>query len=119
MHKYPQNAQIHTFLGETYFEEKNYEEAYNHFQKAIEINPIDYLARWLMAEVHLKNDELDSAIHYITMAHLYNRNHMRLSKRLHEIYQEKGQSYFRDWEFEPKYKVYKEDSTVVVTADGI
>ncbi len=115
----PQNAQMYTFIGETYYETKDYPQAYQWFQKAIKINPIDYLARWLMAEIHLHNQNLDSAMQYITMAHIYNRNHIRLGMRLHEIYQEKQQSYFRDWEFEPRYRLYKDSNRVVVSADGI
>ncbi len=115
----PQNAQIHTLIGQCYYEEENYEEALVYFRKALKINPIDYLARWLIAEIHLKKKEIDLAVYNITLAHLYNRNHPRLHRRLHEVFQEEGRSYFRDWEFDPKYYLYKEDDRVVITADGI
>ena len=51
-------------------------------KKAIELNPIDYLAYWLMAEIYLKNNNIDTGIYKITLAHIYNRNHPRLLNRL-------------------------------------
>ena len=117
--KSPQNAQIHTFIGETYYEENNYDAALKYFQKAIALNPIDYLARWLSAEIHLQNHQIDSAIYSITLAHIYNRNHPRLLKRLEQIYQQAQRTYYRNWGFDPKTYVYKDGETVVVTADGI
>lgn len=117
--KNPQNAQIHTFIGETYYEQKNYTEALEWFKKAIDLNPIDYLARWLSAEIFLQYGQTDTAIYAITLAHIYNRNHPRLLKRLIEVYNQHHKIYYRNWSFRPKTYVYKDGERVVVTADGI
>lgn len=119
LNKNPQNAQIHTFIGETYYEQQQYQKALLSFQKAIELNPIDHLARWLSAEIYLKQGAVDSALTMITLAHIYNRNHPRLLKRMIEIYEQQQQSYYRNWSFAPKMYVYKDGDKVVITADGI
>ncbi|MCP4440791.1 MAG: tetratricopeptide repeat protein [Aureispira sp.] len=115
----PNNAQVYTWLGESHYEEGNYEEAKEWLDKAIRLNNIDYLARWLLAEIHFKNEELDSAVRAITIAHIYNRNNPRLLIRLKEIYKEKGLNYYQNWGFDPQYDVYQEKNTVVVAGDGI
>lgn len=115
----PNNAQIHTWIGESYYEQENYEEAKKWLKTAIELNNIDYLARWLLAEIHLKNEELDAAVQAITVAHIYNRNNPRLLIRLKEIYKEKGLAYYQNWGFDPQYDVYREKDIVVVAGDGI
>lgn len=117
--KKPQNAQIHTFIGESYYEEKNYHKALKWFEKAIQLNPIDYLARWLSAEIYLQQGQIDTAIHLFTLAHIYNRNHPRLLNRLVEVYEAHYYKYYRNWGFEPQMYIYKDGETVVITADGI
>lgn len=117
--KQPKHAQLHTLIGETYYYSNQYDLAYQSFEKAVQLNPIDYLARWLMAEIDLKNGNTEQAILNITLAHIYNRNHVRLLQRLQEIYRQSELVYVRNWEFAPKYKLYKENDKVVITADGI
>lgn len=117
--KKPEHAQIHTFIGETYYQEKRYDEALKWFQKAIQLNSIDYLARWLSAEVYLKQGLTDTAIYTLTLAHIYNRNHPRLLKRLIEVYKENNKIYYDNWSFDPRMYIYKDSQTVVVRADGI
>lgn len=117
--KSPLNAQVHAWIGETYYEERNYKKALVWLNKAIELNPIDYLARWLSAEIFLQNGQTDTAIYTLTLAHIYNRNHPRLLKRLVEVYQEQETPYYQNWGFDPLMYVYKDGETVVVTAEGI
>lgn len=117
--KNPQNAQLHTFKGETYYEEGRYEEAMECLQKAIELNPIDYLAHWQMAEIFLKKNEIERALHTITIAHIYNRNHPRLLKRMIDIYKKHDKIYYRNWGFDPKMYLYQDGNKVVIAADGI
>ncbi len=115
----PNNAQLHTLIGETWYKEKNYTEARSSFERALSLNAIDYLARWLMAEIYLAEGKQDSALYNITTAHLYNRNQPRLLLRLKEMYNQCGKSYVQSWGFEPQYRLYKEDSVVIIAANGI
>ena len=58
-------------------------------------------------------------MHYLTLAHLYNRNLPRLQNRLKDVYAKCGKSYFNTWQFEPLYNNYREDSFVVISAEGV
>ena len=116
---HPNDASLHTLIGATYFEEGQWSIAQKWFDKALAINPIDYKARWLLGELFLQQEHLDTALYTITMAHLFNRNHPRLLKRLVEVYELAGQPYYRNWGFDPLMQVYKDGETVVVSADGI
>lgn len=116
---HPNDASLHTLIGSTYFEEGQWTAAQRWFDKALAINPIDYKARWLLGELFLQQQQLDTALYTITMAHLFNRNHPRLLTRLIEVYELANQPYYRNWGFDPLMYVYKDGETVVVSADGI
>lgn len=118
--RFPENAQLYTLIGETYFYEKKYAEAKINLDKALVINPIDYLARWLLAEILLVEGKTEAALEGISLAHFYNRNQPRLLRRLVEMYAQAGKKYQTGWGFEPFYKNYREaDSTVVISAQGV
>lgn len=116
---HPNDAALHTLIGVTYYEEEQWNSAQRWFDKALEINPIDYKARWLLGELFLQQQQVDTALYTIAMAHLFNRNHPRLLRRLVEVYALAGQSYYQNWGFDPLMYVYKDGETVVVSADGI
>lgn len=115
----PDHAQVITYIGESYYNEFNFKTARQYFNKAIEINPMDYLARWLLAEIHLKNNQTDSAVYAITLAHLYNRNHPLLLKRMRSIYAQDDQNYIYNWHFNPQFFNYYDGQVVVINASGI
>lgn len=117
----PQHAQAHTLMGQTYFEEGHLKAAKPWLQKALNKNTVDYLAYWLLAEIYWKTNERDSALNYITRAHVYNRNYPRLWFRLKEMYKEEGRDYFGNWAFHPQYQITaeKQENKVYVFADGI
>lgn len=117
----PENAQLLTLLGETYYQEEKFKEAKKYFNDALALNNIDYLAHWWIAEMHLKDDQLDSAVYSITLAHIYNRNNPRLLIRLQEVYELAEKKYSPRWAFEPQYYIDQEEvgDTVLIVADGI
>lgn len=117
--KSPNNASICTLIGETFYLEKEFAKAKKWLDKALSINPVDYLAHWYLAEVFLAQQQIDTALTSLTLAHLYNRNHPRLLKRLCQVYQQHNQIYYNNWGFSPQMHVYKDGTTVVVAADGI
>jgi hypothetical protein len=115
----PQDAQLYALIGETYYEERNFDEAKKYFRQAIHLNSIDYRSHWLLGEIFLSENVCDSAIHYISLAHLRNRNLPRLMLRMKEVYSLCQKTYYNNWAFEPAYRNYLEDTTVVIAADGI
>lgn len=116
---HPKDASLHTLMGVTYYEEQQWKNAQQWFNKAIALNPIDYKARWLLGEIFLQQQLLDTALYTITIAHLFNRNHPRLLQRLVQVHELTGKFYFRNWGFDPSMQVYKDGETIVISADGI
>jgi Tfp pilus assembly protein PilF len=115
----PDNAQIMTYMGESYLLEHKLETAKEWFQLALSYNPIDYSAYRNLAEIFLKEEKIDSAVQAITTAHIFNRNNTLVLLRLQEIYAAAGKKYYSDWAFEPKYYLEDDADTVTITADGI
>lgn len=116
---YPECGLLHTSMGNTYYEEGQYDRANAWLEQALALNPIDYRARWLQAELFLAQGLRDTALHLLTIAHLYNRNHPRLLKRLIAVYKDAHIPYYHNWGFDPKMVVYKDGETVVIRSEGI
>lgn len=113
------DAQLYALLGENYYDEKDYKKAEKYFRQAIHFNKVDYRAHWLLGEIFLKEEQKDSALHYIRLAHLRNRNMPRLNLRLKEVTELCGKTLNTNWVFQPLYKNYKEDSLIIIAADGV
>lgn len=116
---HPKNAQVYTLLGETYFQQQNYPKAKTQFEKAIALNPIDCIARWQLGEILLLENQTDSALQTITLAHLYNRNQPRLLLRMRDLYIRYGFNYEHAWGFSPLYQNYRDKGNIIVRAEGI
>lgn len=117
--RYPECGLLHTLMGTTYYEEQQYERANQWLERALELNPVDYRARWLQAELLLAQQQIDTALQLLTIAHLYNRNHRGLLNRLIEVSEGSNIPYYRNWGFDPRMVVYQDGDKVVVRSDGI
>lgn len=119
LQRYPECGLLHTLMGTTYYEEQQYERANHWLEKALTLNPIDYRARWLQAELLLAQQQVDTALHLLTVAHLYNRNHRGLLQRLIEVSERVNIPYYQNWGFDPRMVVYKDGDHIVIRSDGI
>lgn len=115
----PQDGQLYALIGESFYEENDYGKAKDYFRKAIAINGIDYRSHWLLGEIYLAENVCDSAVYYISLAHLRNRNLPRLQLRLKEVYKACDKDFYSNWAFEPLYRNYREDTTIVIAAQGV
>lgn len=115
----PQHAQILTYMGDSYYRQKNWEKALLYFDQALAANPIDYVAQRLKAEVFLLQKDTAKAAQAIAKAHLLNRNNKLLLLRLREIWALNGQNYELAWGFDPKCYLEREADTVSIVADGV
>lgn len=115
----PDNAQIMTYMGESYLLQEELQLAKKWFRLALSYNPIDYSAYKNLAEIYLKEEKIDSAVEAITTAHIFNRNNTLVLLRLQEIYKKANQQYYSDWAFEPKFYLENDADTVTILADGI
>ncbi len=102
-----------TMIADVFFMQAIYDSAEYYFKKAIEMNPIDYIAHWFLADTFWNKGDSEKTIDYITRAHLLNRNHQVLKKMMIYYYKQADLGW-DDWVFNPQYKVYKEDKQVKV-----
>lgn len=106
---FPRNSVILTYMGQTYEHEKNYAEAIEWYEKAVEANPVDYMAHWFLADSYWRTDgDIKKAVKHITRAHLLNRNNPRILASVERIYKENGTPY-DNWECRPAYALDTND----------
>jgi len=101
--------QVLTYVGQTFGIEKNFNEAINWYRKAIDLNYIDYMAHWFLADAYKEIGELRKAVDEITIAMILNRNNARIKKSFDNIYNLKRLK-SPNWTFNPQIKI---DSTGV------
>jgi len=104
----PSDIEIIKRIGRSYDAIKKVEVAGTWYQKALELNPIDFEAHYLLAEVYAHTNDKELAIYHSTMAHVLNRNHPELFKSFKAIYQQFGVNYHA-WDFTPDYNLTKVD----------
>jgi hypothetical protein len=110
------HAEMKTALAELYISENKNTEAKKLLEQAVKDNPINYKAYNLMATISEKNNEIDEAIKYQSLAHLYNRNDKKQSDRLKELFNKKGLQFYDNWSFNPEYLVKQNRDTIVIEA---
>ena len=93
-----------TYVGQTYGIQGDFEKASEWYLKTINLNYIDYMAHWFLADCYKKLGKNELAVNEITIAHILNRNNPRLLKSLQEIYKI-NKLEFHDWPFNPQYKI--------------
>jgi tetratricopeptide (TPR) repeat protein len=118
LEKFPQHAEILTEIGNTYTLENKHDEAKKQYLKALEINPRDYYARWMLSEILFKEGDTEKAIREITLAHLYNRNMPRLQATMLKMY-EANNCKCQDWTFNPQYKLSSTKKNITIDAKDI
>lgn len=100
-----------TYVGQCHREAGDLDAAAKSFQLAIEINYHDYLAHWLLADVHLQNKDKKLAMREITLAWILNRNHPQIKAAVATIYKACGKK-FDDFEFEPRFEMQQNEQVV-------
>lgn len=113
----PGNSQLITYIGQTYEEEYNHNEAKKWYKKAIKTNRLEYLAHWFLADIHYSEGDTKEAVYEITIAHILNRNNSSVIERLLAIYSNQGIEYL-NWDFDPIYELSKnEDNSISLRYD--
>ncbi len=80
------------------------EAAIEWYRNALQINPIDYIAAWSLAQVYQRQQDHDNAVHWILYAWIMNRNHRHIRRDVEQIVTGAGYQ-FTDWDFIPQYQV--------------
>lgn len=106
-----------TLIADTYYARGDYETAKKGFIEAIGKNFVDYQAHWFLADTYYKLRDLENALKEITLAHLLNRNHVNIFKRLINLREQAGKEW-KEWDLIPRCNTYEEgDLGVVVKAE--
>ena len=92
------------YIGDTYFDEKNFEEAKRYYQLAISKDYTDYLAHWSLADVLCHLNDKKTALREISIAKVLNRNNQLLHSKFLEIYSLNKVEYV-DWTFNPQCRL--------------
>jgi len=74
------------------------------YKKALQINPVDYIAAWSLALVYERRGENSDAVRFISHAWIMNRNHPQIRRDFARIAKTAGRT-FSDWDFVPQYRI--------------
>lgn len=105
----------YTYIGDMCFMKGDYDSAKYYFNLAIKNNFIDYTAHWFLSDTYVKTKDLDQALKEITIAHLLNRNHLNIFKKLIQIRELIGKKW-NEWDLTPICNTYKKDDQIIIEA---
>jgi tetratricopeptide (TPR) repeat protein len=100
----PAHSVMATILGLCYQREADTTRATQWFQKAVEFNPIDYYAHWMLASQYARIGQDSLANWHYVKAHVLNRNNPRLDHEMQAQLKKQHNIRF-DWSFSPAYRV--------------
>lgn len=116
-----ERADIYTLIGLSYYREQEPQKAATWFRRALSRNPLDYQARWSLADLAREAGRKEEASQLLLTAHIYNRNHPRLLKELEKNFLNEQREYKGNWRFEPQYVIYPDTAKqeLIIAAKGI
>lgn len=106
---HPENMRVMKYLGSLYLENNQAERSISLLENVVEINDIDFEAHSLLAVAYHKAGQKKQALKHISLAHLLNRNHLKIIEILKVIFLENEMAY-SNHTFDPKYKIETKDS---------
>lgn len=110
---WPDFAHVHVLIGDAYYKKGEYRQAKASFERAIQMNFIDYEAHWFLADTLWRMGERTRALEEITLGHLLNVNHQEMKNVLRGYRGELGQPW-KDWEFVPQYRISAKGNEITV-----
>ncbi|MDX9856352.1 MAG: tetratricopeptide repeat protein [candidate division Zixibacteria bacterium] len=96
-------------LGNCYYTIQEFDSARAVLLRAIDINPHDFTAYWVLADTYHRMDSLDRAWDHLLMTHLLNRNEEDIRKALFRYRADMGMNW-DNWEFIPRYHAYRDSA---------
>jgi len=101
--------------GDTYYSEGNIDSAAFYFAKAVEANPVDYQARWFLADALWESGDTSASIEQLTHAHILNVHHADMFHILKQRRFAVGEPW-REWSFIPTCSLSQTNDTVRIVA---
>ena len=105
----PDYYKVMTYIGQMHGSLGRLDEALDWYKKVIEVNYIDYLAHYLIADIYRLKGDFKNAINEITIARILNRNNPRMAELQFLIYK-KGKLKIEDYYFNPQYKITQNET---------
>lgn len=112
----PEHSELIQEFADFYWENEKVEEMLFLEKKLIETNPIDFIAHAKSAVAYQSLGNKEKALEYIIMAHLFNRNQSKITRRLISIFKENKMSY-QDHVFNPQYQIVSVDKKIIIQAN--
>jgi len=112
LEKQPNYYKVMTYIGQMNGSLGRLDDALDWYKKTIEVNYIDYLAHYLIADIYKLKGDFDNAINEITIARILNRNNPRMAELQSKLYKEKKLK-IEDGYFNPQYNIAQKESGVV------
>ncbi|MEM7104223.1 MAG: hypothetical protein AAF502_13885 [Bacteroidota bacterium] len=110
-------GQTYDLMGMISLEFGKIEQAKFWFNQALVINQCDYFANWKLAELELKEGNIEKALKLGIRSHVLNRNNLQILQFLEEVTNRKGGKYLH-WSFNPQYELERgEGGSISINAN--
>lgn len=100
----PNFSRAYTYIGQTYYMQKDYKNAAKFLKKAIKLNSIDFMSYWFLADAYYELGKKQQALENILIAKVLNRNNPRVQESLKRILAINHLRY-EEWQFNPQIKI--------------
>ncbi len=110
---YPHISQIMTYIGHCYSLLNLNDSAIYWYRESIRINYYDYLAHWFLSDTYFKRGNIKSAVYEILLAHILNRNDLRVIKTLNKYLNSINYRFNADYIRKP-IKLHKQNDSLII-----
>jgi len=117
----PNASRVMTFLGQSFLKTAYPDSVLYWYRRAVQANPLDYMAQWFYASSLAEVDSVDAAIDHMLTAMVLNRTNPRMYAELEQFFKSTGYTY-NGWTFQPRMEIKQIDekkiSIIVDSAEG-
>gem|GEM_PF-6791589 len=114
----PNASRVMTFLGQSFSKTPYRDSSLYWYRRAVQANPLDYLAQWFYASALADVDSSEAAVEHMVKAMVLNRTNPRMFEELNNFFASAGYKYDA-WSFQPRMALKQIDAnTVSLTVDS-
>ncbi len=101
---HPEYSKMMVYIGQTHELEGQFGKAKEWYEKALDSNPLDYMANWFVSRYYMEEGDTEKGLRFLLTAHVLNRNSPMIKAELQSFLSRSGFSY-ADWVFNPQVRV--------------
>ncbi len=114
----PNASRVMTFLGQSFSKTPYQDSLLYWYRRAVQANPLDYMAQWFYASALLQVDSAEVAVDHMIKAMVLNRTNPRMYAELKKFFEDAGYRYDA-WSFQPRMALKQIDAnTIALTVDS-